>query len=63
MVLFYDYKFSKMGMQGNEGIFCMLFQHFARDLIHQVLFLYILPQPSYELERLALEDAHTLVQN
>ena len=31
----------------------MLFQHFDWDLTHQVLF-----QPSYELERPALEDAH-----
>ena len=41
----------------------MLFQHFDRDLTHQVLFLYIyFPQPSYELEIPALENAHTLVQ-
>ena len=42
---------------------CMLFQHFDWDLTHQVLFLYIyFAQPSYELERPALENAHTLVQ-
>ena len=41
----------------------MLFQHFDWDLTHQVLFPYIyFAQPSYELERRALEDAHTLVQ-
>ena len=41
----------------------MLFQHFDWDLAHQVLFLYIyFPQPSYELEIPALENAHTLVQ-
>ena len=41
----------------------MLFQHFDWDLAHQVLFLYIyFPQPSYELERPALENGHTLVQ-
>ena len=41
----------------------MLFQHFDWDLTHQVLFLYIyFAQPSYELERPALENAHTLVQ-
>ena len=41
----------------------MLFQHFDWDLTHQVLFLYIyFAQPSYELERSALENAHTLVQ-
>ena len=40
----------------------MLFQHFDWDLT-QVLFLYInFAQPLYELERLALENAHTLVQ-
>ena len=41
----------------------MLFQHFDWDLTHQVLFLYIyFAQPSYELERPALENAYTLVQ-
>ena len=41
----------------------MLFQHFDSDLTHQVLFLYIyFGQPSYELERPALENAHTLAQ-
>ena len=41
----------------------MLFQHFDWDLTHQVLFLYIyFAQPSYELERPALENARTLVQ-
>ena len=41
----------------------MLFQHFDWDLIHQLLFLYIyFAQPSYELERQALENAHILVQ-
>ena len=41
----------------------MLFQNFDWDLTHQVLFLYIyFAQPSYELERPALENAHTLVQ-
>ena len=41
----------------------MLFQHFDWDLTHQVLFLYIyFAQPSYKLERPALENAHTLVQ-
>ena len=41
----------------------MLFRHFDWDLTHQVLFLYIyFAQPSYELERPALENAHTLVQ-
>ena len=41
----------------------MLFQHFAWDLTHQVLFLYIyFAQPLYELERPDLENAHTLVQ-
>ena len=41
----------------------MLFQHFDWDLTHQVLFLYIyFAQPSYELERPALENGHTLVQ-
>ena len=39
----------------------MLFQHFDWDLTHQVLFLYIFfAQPSYELERPALENAHSL---
>ena len=38
-------------------------QYFDWDLTHQVLFLYIyFAQPSYELERPALENAHTLVQ-
>ena len=49
MVLFYNYKFSKMGIQGNEGIFCMLFQHFDWDVTHQVLFLYILPSDHMNL--------------
>ena len=41
----------------------MLFQHFDWDLTHQVLFLYIhFAQPSYERERPALENAHTLLQ-
>ena len=41
----------------------MLFQHFDWDLKHQVLFLFIyFAQPSYELERPALENADTLVQ-
>ena len=41
----------------------MLFQHFDWDLTHKVLFLYIyFAQPSYELERPALENGHTLVQ-
>ena len=41
----------------------MLLQHFDWDLTYQVLFLYIyFAQPSYELERPALENAHTLVQ-
>ena len=41
----------------------MLFQHSDWDLTHQALFLYIyFAQPSYELERPALENAHTLVQ-
>ena len=41
----------------------MLFQHFDWDLTHQVLLLYIyFAQPSYEHERPALENAHTLVQ-
>ena len=41
----------------------MLFQHFDWDLTHQVLFLYIFfAQPSYELERPALEIGDTLVQ-
>ena len=36
---------------------------FDWDLTHQVLFLYIyFAQPSYELERPALENSHTLVQ-
>ena len=40
----------------------MLFQHFDCDLA-QVLFVYIyFAQSSYELERPALENAHTLVQ-
>ena len=40
-----------------------MFQHFDWDLTHQVLFLYIcFAQPSYELKRPALENAHTLVQ-
>ena len=40
----------------------MLFQHFDWDLTHQVLFLFIyFAQPSYELERPALENALTLV--
>ena len=40
-----------------------MFQHFDWDLTHQVLFLYIyFAQPSYELGRPALENAHTLVQ-
>ena len=40
----------------------MFFHHFDWDLTHQVPFLYIyFAQPSYELERLALENAHTLV--
>ena len=40
-----------------------MFQHFDWDLTHQVFFLYIyFAQPSYELERPALENAHTLVQ-
>ena len=39
----------------------MLFQHFDWDLTHQILFLYIyFAQPSYELERPALDNAHTL---
>ena len=49
MVLFYNYKFSKMGIQGNEGIFCVLFQHFDWYLAHQVLFLYILPSHHMDL--------------
>ena len=41
----------------------MLFEHFDWNLTHQVLFLYIyFAQPSYELERPALENVHTLVQ-
>ena len=41
----------------------MLFQYFDWDLTHQVFFLYIyFVQPSYELERPTLENAHTLVQ-
>ena len=40
-----------------------MFQHFDWDLTHQVLFLYIYcAQPSYERERPALENAHTLLQ-
>ena len=39
----------------------MLFQHFDWDLTHQILFLYIyFAQPPYELERPALDNAHTL---
>ena len=42
---------------------CILFQHFDWDLTHHVLFLYIyFAQPSYEHERPALENVHTLVQ-
>ena len=41
----------------------MLFQYSDWDLRHQVLFLYnYFVQLSYELERPALENAHTLVQ-
>ena len=41
----------------------MLFQHFDCDLTHQVLFPYIyFTQPSYELDRPALENAYTMVQ-
>ena len=41
----------------------MLFQHFDRDLTHQILFLYIyFAQRSYERERPAMENGHTLVQ-
>ena len=41
----------------------MFFQHSDWDLTHQALFLYIyFAQPSYEVERPALENAHTLVQ-
>ena len=41
----------------------MLFQHFDWDLTHKILFLSIcFVQPSYELERPALENAHTLMQ-
>ena len=41
----------------------MLFQHFDWGLTHQVPFLYIyFAQPSYELERPTLENAHTFVQ-
>ena len=41
----------------------MLFQYSDWDLTHEALFLYIyFAQPSYELERPALENAHTLVQ-
>ena len=41
----------------------MLFHHFDWDLTHQVLFLCIyFAQSSYERERPALENAHTLVQ-
>ena len=40
-----------------------MFQHFDWNLTHQELFLYIyFAQPSYELERPALENAHTLAQ-
>ena len=40
----------------------MLFQHFDWDLTHQGFFLCMyFAQPSYELERSALENAHTLV--
>ena len=40
-----------------------MFQYFDWDLTHQVLLLYIyFAQPSYELERPALENTHTLVQ-
>ena len=40
-----------------------MFQHFDWDLTRQLLFLYIyFAQPSYELERPAFENAHTLVQ-
>ena len=40
-----------------------MFQHFDWDLTHQVLFLYIyFAQPPYELERPALQNAHSLVQ-
>ena len=38
-----------MGIQGNEGIFCVLFQHFDWYLAHQVLFLYILPSHHMDL--------------
>ena len=41
----------------------MLFQHFDWDVTHQIPFLYIyFAQPSYKVERPALENAHTLVQ-
>ena len=41
----------------------MLFQHLDWDLTHHALFLYIyFSQPSYELEKPALENAHTWVQ-
>ena len=41
----------------------MLFQHSDWDLTHQILFLYIyFAQASYELERSALDNAHTSVQ-
>ena len=38
------------------------FEHIDWDLTHQVLFLYIYFAKPYELERPALENAHTLVQ-
>ena len=41
----------------------MLFQHFDWDLDTSGTFSSHFAQPSYELERPALEDAHTLVQN
>ena len=41
----------------------MLFQHFDWGLTHPAPFLYIyFAQPSYELERPAFENAHTLAQ-
>ena len=41
----------------------MLFQYLDWDLTRQVLFLYIcFAQPSYEIERPALKNAHTLMQ-
>ena len=47
----------------NLSLVCMLFQHFDCVMTHQVLFRYIsFAQPSYELERPALENAHTLLQ-